>query len=200
VTVDLFGQTTSGAVLSEDGMYRYELRRVWDETRPLCGWGMLNPSVADAKRDDPTVRRCTGFTRVWRIPEIAPDGFGGYVVVNLYGLRASDPAELRGVRSTSILVSTLSPAIYASVPWDPIGPENDLHIRSVAHEVAMFICAWGANPSVGQRSQDVARILQQENPSLKLMCLGTTKDGMPRHPLYVKADVPLIPYTGRQES
>jgi hypothetical protein len=27
------------------------------------------------------------------------------------------------------------------------------------------------------------------------LCLGTTKSGAPRHPLYVRSDTPLVPYT-----
>lgn len=63
------------AVLSPDGVYRYELRRSWNP-RPACGWIMLNPSRADATDDDPTVRRCLGFASAW--------GYGSLLIHNLY--------------------------------------------------------------------------------------------------------------------
>lgn len=36
----------------------------------------LNPSTADETRDDPTIRRCTGYARLWR--------FGGLLMTNLF--------------------------------------------------------------------------------------------------------------------
>jgi len=59
------------AVLSDCGTYRYVLTRRWAEG-PVLGWVMLNPSRADAGRDDATVRRCMGFVRSW--------GFAGIIV------------------------------------------------------------------------------------------------------------------------
>src|SRR5712664_2208515 len=79
------------------GLYRYWLRRHWDAELPPVCFVMLNPSTADAERDDPTIRRCCGFSRRW--------GYGGIVVVNLYAFRTSDPCCLRN-------------AVH------PVGPEN----------------------------------------------------------------------------
>src|SRR5262249_44998661 len=78
------------AVISACGRYRYYL------CRKLAGGGgrvatfiMLNPSTADAERDDSTIRKCVGFGRRW--------GCGQLHVVNLFGLRATQPTELRTV-------------------------------------------------------------------------------------------------------
>ncbi len=49
------------AVISPDGFYRYSLTRVWDNLRPLVVFNLLNPSTADAERNDPTVRKTIGF-------------------------------------------------------------------------------------------------------------------------------------------
>lgn len=77
---------------------------------------MLNPSIADADIDDPTIRRCMGYTMQW--------GCGGIIVVNLFALRATDPNDL--------CVST-----------DPIGPENYHYIFQASWEAGLTIAAWG---------------------------------------------------------
>lgn len=120
----------SDAVLSEDGTYRYSLRRWWAPT-PLVRFIMLNPSTADATVDDPTIRRCMGFARAW--------GYGGIVVHNLYALRATDPGAL------------------LAHP-DPIGPDNDEHLRRGA-SAALTVCAWGAHPMAGRRADEVIGLL-----------------------------------------
>lgn len=150
--------TAMAAVISEDGLYRYELKRRWSDhgTQALC-WVMLNPSTADGTRDDPTIRRVIGFSKLW--------GWSGIVVVNLFALRATDPRRL------------------LTHP-DPVGPENDerggFWIRHLP-----TIVAWGASTMARQR---VAWIREQaERSQYPLRCLGTTRDGSPRHPLFVRS-------------
>ena len=104
------------AIISDCGLYRYELRRIWQPKIGLVCWVMLNPSTADANSDDPTIRRCMGYTARW--------GYGGIIVVNEFGLRAKDPREL-----------------YKSD--DPIGPENDEYIKKASAEAVLTIVAWG---------------------------------------------------------
>ncbi len=86
MNTDLFIQRD--AAISDCGKYRWSLSRCWKETsdRDWLGWIMLNPSVADAGRDDPTIRRCMAFAKDW--------GFNGIAVRNLFALRATDPTEL----------------------------------------------------------------------------------------------------------
>jgi len=78
------GRSFGGAIVSDDGLYRYRLWRRWDAECPTMVWIMLNPSTADAEVDDPTIRRCIGFAR--------REHCGGIEVVNLYALRATNPA------------------------------------------------------------------------------------------------------------
>lgn len=75
-----------GAVISDDGRYRYRLWRTWAPELPRMAWIMLNPSTADAEVDDPTIRRCVGFAK--------REGCGGIEVVNLYAYRSTDPSVL----------------------------------------------------------------------------------------------------------
>jgi len=157
---------TRSAVISPDGVYRYLLERRWGGG-PAVAWIMLNPSTADADTDDQTLRRISVFSRGW--------GFGRLIVANLYALRATDPAQL----------------------WtaaDPVGPDNDRHIADAVscHEV---IAAWGANAKPDRVAQVLALIGRQPGVG-HLHCLGVTKSGAPKHPLYVAGNTPMTLWRG----
>jgi len=154
--VDLFNKKS--AIISDCGAYRYRLNRRWfAENRFGVLFIMLNPSTADADIDDPTVRRCTGFTRSW--------GYGGFGVVNLFAYRATDPSELM-------------------VAADPVGPQNDAHIQDALAHCDFVVCAWGANKVADRRAGEVLRLIRDWNKIPH--CLDITKSGAPKHPLYVK--------------
>ncbi len=159
------------AEISACGRYRYVLTRPGDLATPMKSsalFCMLNPSTADASADDPTIRRCRGFARAWDC--------AGVVVVNLYAFRSTAPAKL-----------------WAA--GDPVGDLNNYWLRSTARELGDVVCAWGANAR--QDRVDAAVALFRE-AGARLWCLGITKDGAPRHPLYVRADQPLIEYSPRE--
>jgi hypothetical protein len=128
---------------------------------------MLNPSTADAVRDDPTIRRVIAFTRAW--------GFGWLVVVNLFALRATDPRALTG-------------------PGDPIGPLCDPGLRHWLEVGSVRVAAWGALRAP-LRPRALAVLGMTEQP---WSCLGVTRDGSPRHPLYVSGDTPLRAFHGER--
>ena len=144
------------AEISACGLYRYTLWRCAEEDcrGDYVLFVGLNPSVADASIDDPTVRRCIGFAEAW--------GFDSLCMCNLFAYRATDPAEL-------------NKAI------DPIGPENDTWIVQLANHASLVVAAWGNGGMFLQR--DVKVLTSLHTP---IHCLGTTKSGKPRHPLYVK--------------
>ena len=134
--------------------------RLWRQwdERGIAIFIMLNPSTADESQDDPTIRRCIGFAKAW--------GFGAVEVLNLFALRATNPKELYSVD-------------------DPIGPENDAVIweRTGAPMVAKVICAWGVHGAFKQRGRRVYVGINRPR-----WHLGLTKDGHPKHPLYLRAD------------
>ena len=154
------------ARLSGCGHYRYELGRRWDSDMDTLAVVMLNPSTADAEEDDPTIRRCISFAK--------RDGFGGIEVVNLFGYRATDPDDL--MRTA-----------------EPSGEDNDDAIREVVRG-RVTLCAWGA--SVPTNHADHVVLVEEiiRCYARKVVCLGTTKSGAPRHPLYVKGDTPMTPF------
>ena len=160
------------ALLSEDGLYRWSLLREWRGyedamTLPSVAFVMINPSKADAFDDDPTIRRCVGFANSW--------GYHRLEVYNLFAWRATDPAELLDVE-------------------DPVGPENDSHLRA-ACLCDMVVVGWGCASKIPfNRDKQVTQLLKENLPAgRQLYCLGHTKKGHPRHPLFVPADtVPIV--------
>lgn len=166
----VMGEQTKSATLSDCGRYRYRLERKWSDQASML-FIMLNPSIADASTDDPTIRRCVGFAK--------RDGCGGVVVVNLFGLRATDPDEIS--RST-----------------EPFGPGNEAAQQSALDEAqeerSPIVCAWGASLS---RQADVRFLALARKTGAPLMALGFTKTGHPRHPLYVRGDQPLLQFGSR---
>jgi hypothetical protein len=117
------------AAFSRCGRYRYALWREWDASRPTVLFVALNPSTADHRRDDPTIRRCIGFSREW--------GFGALVVANLFAFRTPYPKLLR-------------------VERDPVGPRNDRWIGRLVDDSSLVVAAWGANGDYQRRASHVA--------------------------------------------
>ena len=77
----------SDASFSADGCYRWWLTRRWQQGVGGLLFLGLNPSRADAKRDDPTLRRLIGFAAGW--------GYDALVVLNLFARMSPSPAALR---------------------------------------------------------------------------------------------------------
>ena len=164
---DLAGVTGWG-FFDQPHTHRYLLARSWEPHLPTLAWVMLNPSTADAFADDPTIRRCVSFAR--------RDGYGGIKVLNLFALRATDPAQLRGHPN-------------------PVGACNDRILA--AHARGSVVAAWGAGGALNGRGTEVARRLV--SAGVVLLCLGVTKDGHPVHPLArgrerVPDDARLVPW------
>lgn len=160
----LFGEEST-ATFSPCRTYRYALTRRWEEDdSDGVAFLMLNPSTADAMADDPTIRRCVGFAKTW--------GFGGLLVLNLFALRATDPKQLYGHD-------------------DPVGPDNDAVIGGWLDRLSgPVVAAWGVHGAYRQRHAEVTDLVRAHGK--QLMCLGATKDGHPKHPLYVAASTPLV--------
>ena len=74
------------AEISYDREERFSLSRIWDQKKPKLLYIMLNPSIADDKRDDPTIKRLIFFTKKFR--------YGGFYVANLFTQITPYPKEL----------------------------------------------------------------------------------------------------------
>lgn len=160
------------ASFSPDRVFRYTLERVWDETKPLLLVVMLNPSTADEQDDDPTITRL--------IVRAKSEGFGRLCVCNLFAFRSPSPKALVDrVRSNQ----------------DVIGQGNSQMITECALRCDAALVAWGAHRLVVKRDCVILHILYRYAPII--LALDKTKDGFPRHPLYVAYDRTMQPYTGR---
>ena len=151
-----------GALFSKDRVYRYVLWRTWNPLRPFCMFIGLNPSTADETTNDPTVRRCIGYARDW--------DYGGLIMTNIFALRATDPRVMK------------------SHP-NPVGPKNDMYLRTLSSEAFVVIAAWGIHGYHLCRGEEVINLLGN-----KLYCLGTTEKGHPKHPLYLRKNLKPIPF------
>ena len=154
----------NGAILDRSMNYRYSLWRIWDENLPQVTFIMLNPSTADDKENDPTLRRCINFAVSW--------GFGSLEVVNLFALRSTNP---------NLLTSTIN----------PVGKKNNKYILAAIERSEKVILAWGTKGVLYNRDKEVVKLLKKKG--IPLYVLELTKDGHPRHPLYVKgSELPKI--------
>lgn len=150
------------AIISDCGKYRYRLaREIVPAGEGSCCFIMLNPSTADADKDDPTIRRCIRYARDL--------GYARLEVVNLFAYRATSPETL-----------------YALSRRDAIGPGNDLHMLDSCGPAKIVICAWGNHGRLHDRGAEVLLSLRRQG--LRPMALKIGKLGHPGHPLYLKAD------------
>jgi hypothetical protein len=147
--------------------YRYRLTHVFDVSLPLVAFVMLNPSTADENDLDPTLRRCAGFARSW--------GYGGIVVGNLFAFRATDPRDMKRAA-------------------DPVGPDNDAELATIARDAELVICAWGVHGEWLDRDEQTVSILRRER---ELHAIAFTKDDHPCHPLYLRGTLRPQPYRAR---
>jgi hypothetical protein len=158
------GDAHSTAVYSVCERYRYKLTRTWDPAGRRVLFVMLNPSTATEIQNDPTVERCERRARAL--------GFGAFRVTNIFAWRDTDPRAMRAAA-------------------DPVGPENDDAISQSCPWADQIICAWGTHGAHLDRGAQVERLMRATG--LPLYHLGLSKDGHPKHPLYIGyAQQPLL--------
>ena len=87
-------------------------------------------------------------------------GYAALCMTNLFAFRATTPKEMKAAA-------------------DPIGPDNNAHLLSLSKGADILIAAWGANGTYKWRDMEVRRLLPQ------LHYLALTKNGHPKHPLYL---------------
>lgn len=177
----LFG--TPGALLSDCRKYRYALERVIPRgTGGAALFVMFNPSVADERFDDATVSRCRIRAAAW--------GCSSVLIGNLFAYIDRAPIRLAALQGIGVPI--------ASEPSDP--SRNDEILREL-RSVADLVCfAWGAwGDHYPERVREVFDIFAKGRArrAPQVTCLGTTKNGQPRHPLYLHRTAELRPWRPR---
>lgn len=157
------------AVFSKDMLNRLVLQIVWDESKPLLIGLCLNPSTATHLINDPTVNRmCVRALR---------RGCGGFVMLNIFAFRATEPDDMKRAA-------------------DPVGYGNDEILKAwftaAAERGWTVMAGWGIHGGFMGRGAAVAALA--EACGLQLVCLGATKAGDPRHPLYLPYEEPFRPW------
>lgn len=158
----------SGATFSPDRAYRYHLWRAWDAPYThRCVFIGVNPSTAGETDNDHTISKEVGFAKRW--------GFGGIDKVNLFGLVSTDVTGLLRAE-------------------DPVGPENDEHLRAVCESASRIVLAWGSHkPKV--RALVKARLKQLAwiySARSEIVTFGYNDDGTPKHPLMLAYTTPVV--------
>ena len=146
----------SRAIISNSGLYRYELHREWDINKGKVLFIMLNPSTADGWENDLTTIRCMNFATKW--------GYGGISIGNIYPFRAKRPKDLRKW-------------LKAYDGERPEAYENNIsHVGAMASEADLIVCAWGCNhPGIPDWIDEL---------DVPLYYLEMCRDGItPKHPL-----------------
>lgn len=161
------------ATISQCGFYRYSLARQWAAGNAIATFIMLNPSTADAEKDDPTIRRCIAFARTW--------GCDGLRVLNLFALRTPSPKEMMAAN-------------------DPIGPDNIDAFRSILSDDGPVVCAWGNHGSFMNQAEHVLGWIEHLNPKcLGLTNSGQPKHPLSRGKGFIPYSQPLLPYPAATE-
>ena len=143
------------AIISDCNLYRYELHRTWDKSKPKVLFIMLNPSTADAMIDDATTIRCINYAKRW--------GFGSIMIGNIYPYRTKSPKILKGWLKRR----TMTPNSHYI---------NINYVTKMAEEADLVICAWGSN------YKGTPKWLKELDASQHYLEL--CKDGLtPKHPL-----------------
>lgn len=156
--------TRSWAFMDPSGRFRWLLGRIW-KPGPVMHFVMLNPSTADAERDDPTIRKCVGFAD--------RAGCGSIWVTNLFSFRATDPADLLAEEGPII------------------GDQTDSYIRDCAVTATFTVAAWGAHSrkkKLRPRARAVSELLRWSVGLARVTALKLAADGTPHHPL-------MLPYS-----
>lgn len=134
-----------GAIISECGLYRYQLWRIWNESLPKVLFIMHNPSKATDVEDDNTMTRCVNFAKSW--------GYGGIYIGNLSPFRETNPDNMK------------------HIDYDVLMPkENEKHVREMMELCELHVLAYG-NPIVRLLKPDVyknkwhyLKLTKQGNP------------------------------------
>lgn len=129
----------------------------------LRAWDLRSPLLAVIGLNPSTADEHKNDRTISRVSTFAEAwGFGAVLMVNLFDFRATQPADMM-------------------VCEHPSSPGNDHALRLARDNASMCLAAWGMHGSFLGRDAEVKSMFPE------LYHLGLTKDGQPKHPLYLKS-------------
>lgn len=160
------------AFIEPDGNYRYWLSRQWNKKKTQLLIIGLNPSTADAEEDDNTISRLISFVR--------KAGYGGFFICNVFAYRTKDPNKMM--------------EWYRELPVDVEMNEHKKNLQiiwNIRRECEHILFCWGAHKMSGEGRDLIAGLIKAYPTAL---CFGHTKNGHPKHPLYLDGETQMIPF------
>ena len=170
----------SFCLFSECSSYRWILKRELISGKKSLVFIGLNPSKANLVNNDRTLTRIINFSSKWNYKNI--------YVINLFGLISKFPYQLTKSK-------------------DPVGNNNDLITLKVLEFWRKNIncdlwLGWGDKGQLHMRDRVVLRLIKNlsnmdpndNNNSKRVLSLGFSKKGNPRHPLYMSNESFLKPF------
>lgn len=158
-----FAANDKGAWINPRGNRRYLLWRTFNPQGTTVAFIMLNPSDADARDDDPTLRRCVGFAKSW--------GYGRVLVANLFSIIGSDPKALKLHKEPDLFGDRVNEAI----------------LEDVLTSADLVVCAWGAHTRIAHVVEQLLALAR--NHRVELHRLDSNADGSPTHPLFLSKEL-----------
>lgn len=164
------------AVFSDDGHHRFLLERRWDDSLPSFTYILLNPSVADADHDDPTVARLLRLTR--------HNGGGRFVLVNLFSV-----------------VDTFQQRLHLTGERNDRWRENREWVADALRRPSVLVVGWGdgraddktargRRSAVRCRAEEIWPLIAAARPH----CFRTLRSGAPGHPGRLRGTSRIRPY------
>ena len=169
------------AGISPCGKYRHWLTREWGGRGEAARWAVftgLNPSTADDKVDDPTLKKMFGYAQRFSCNAL--------LLINIADYRATNPQDMaaQGFAAKSLdmtgAVRAALAVVATSFRMRPMGP---------------VIACWGHPPKAVQPlAGEMFDILKGAALLPRLQSFGVTAHGWPSHPLYLSKGAALLPY------
>ena len=157
------------AIISNCEQYRYRLERDVQTEGNVIAFIGINPSTADAQKNDRTVNKWIGFTQVM--------GGRRFIVGNLFAFRSKDVSVLKIVD-------------------DPVGPDNATHLLSIAADADILVPCWGSRNKIPKelRQHIDPTIELLKSTGKTILTFGfTANTGDPKHPLFLSYSTKMVP-------
>lgn len=146
-------------MIGDEDHVRYALIQRGKNTLYVLG---LNPSTATDNKPDPTLRKIMGYAE--------RNGFDGFVILNLYPERATQPNTLPSHPNKKYYDENLR-IINELLSNGSQSPKILACFGDFVQQRSYLIQSW----------KDIVSIAAKHNA--EWFCIGTNKSGMPKHPV-----------------